>query len=381
MKSIFRLFLLMIVVVIGAPVGAGVLIMQPGVEVPTYYQDFDHASYEYQSLIDSKVQTVLVSNLLGNKTVSVDEETISKIIHKEMDGFEGDEFKLTISPINTHLSLDNSWVNFDDGFFHLNGLFTVANRQTSFSIKLLIEDFDGYTKITFGTVKLGKLPLPKVLFTQGLSYVESNIADLESNYELGEISLTDLYVTVDDSYLNDVLQQELGTDVVSFISLVLDDQNVQLNYEFIGQEGEAVNTMIAEFNQVIANRESFKSQFNKNLTEKTNLEETKLTEITERVDAVLVTLDQKVKDNNIEMTADEKQVFQDLVDSVNTIENPETQDQVSTVFINTIVDKMEPENKTVIADYLNISVEQLDDANYNFDHTYLNDLFDQFFGK
>jgi hypothetical protein len=385
MKSIFRLFLLLIVVVIGAPVGAGALAMQPGFEEPAYFQEFDYTSFQYDSIVDSKIQSVLVSNLLGEKTIRVDEALISKIIHKEMGGFEGDDFRFVIEPINTTITLNNTWVSFDDGYFNLNGLFNIANQETSFQVKLLFEDFDGYTKISFGSVKIGKLPLPKVLFTQGLSFVESKgLTDLESQYEFGALNTDELYVTLDDEHLNEALRQQLNSDVVEFVSLVLDDQNIHLNYEFVGKEGEAVNTMVAELNQVIKSRESFMSNLSTNLTQKSSLEASKITEVTERVDAVLETLDQKMQvmeTETVEITEEEKQVFKDLVDTIDTIEDPQEKDQVTTVFINTVIDQMEPSSKEVIADYLNVSVDELEDANYKMDHTYINDLFDQFFGN
>jgi hypothetical protein len=287
------------------------------------------------------------------------------MIQKELKGFTGDKFKFS-GPLNFSGSLNTMWVGFDDGYFSLNGLVSIKNKQTSFSVKLLFEDYEDYTKISFSSLKVGKLPLPKAIFSRSLSYADKkNYLSLEYGY--GTYDLKDLHLTITDEHLNDLIEDQFGIDIVNFKSILFDNQKVVLNYEFVGDAGKAVNALVNELSDLLKSHETFSNNFDTKLNG-TSLTEEEAANVTENVKNVLSQLETKLTDDGAitDLTAVDQAVIDGMVDSINEMDETKKQ-EVANAFVNTIIDHIaasdNPENKQAIADYLGVPVEDLGNGN------------------
>lgn len=372
MRGFGKIFLLLIIVIVGAPFGAGALALQQNATVPNYLKDFDYEAFNYETELESKMQSVIMSNVIGTKSISIDEEFVSKIIYKQMEGYQNTT--TTVDEVDVDLSLNNMWVTFEDGYFTLFGLMSYNSKQTSFEVKLKFIDHDGYTEMRFDSLKIGKLPLPKSLLGQGLNYVENNNYIDTSGYTYGDVDLDNLIFTIEDQYIDEQLHEALGTDLVVFESLNFDNKNITLMYDFneSNAEAQALNTAINEIKNLVSNQDLRNQLFEGSEGQTPVLDKTDPVEAeaAEDMEAVLDILNAKVSnptdENASDFTEEELTQVEDMATSYKQLPVEKQQ-----AVVDAIVANMDEENKTQIEDYL---------SQQTGSETSLDDLVTQFLG-
>lgn len=253
MRGIKRFILVLFLVILGGPLAIGGAALIKDASPPIYLENFDYSTLNEQDVISKKLGTVALSSALGSSRVSIDEEIINKIINKRIMELPG----LTISS-SEEIVISGAWTYFNDNELTIYSAIKYRKIETTMTLKLEIIDLDDAIEISFKQLKIGKLPLPKSMLTYVIKKMPEYLeVELEEDYQFGEVNYEDLSVTVEDSYINEMIETNLKTNMLLFKSIELKDSKFIFNYALneANEDVKIVQDTIKEVNKIVNNEE------------------------------------------------------------------------------------------------------------------------------
>jgi hypothetical protein len=338
MRGMRRFILVGILFIIGLPFAVGGAAMIKDKEEPSYLVNFDYASYDENSVLTNKLQSMTLSNVLGVKKIYIDEETVNKIIYKDLDGFTDQTY---IVDGTEKVSIKSIWTTFHNNELSMYLIFQYRQVETSVTVQLGIVNNEDNVQVQLNSVKVGQLPIPKSLMTYGLKSLEDfENVDLSSQYELGDFNLDELYVTVGQNIIDNVISYYLDSDLIVFKNIELQNGKLILEYDFNpdNPKQQALNNTITEIKRVITD-DTTKSSI-ENALDLTNETDVKFNDdINQVIDTILIPrIDHPDDYGTNDFTSNEETLLLSLNTDFSALDNP-TKDKV----ITGIVDNVDPE--------------------------------------
>jgi hypothetical protein len=164
---------------------------------------------------------------------------------------------------------------------------------------------------------------------------------------MGELDLDELYLTINDDYMNDQLKALIGTDLILFQSLSLDNQIFTFSYELNpnNKEAVAIDTAMTEVNSLLTTKkQTVKDEVSFVLDSNNPIEQQVETDLNQ----VLDLLSDKVTSDTSTFTDAELSQIDALASSFSQLDETK-QNAVA----NAIINQMDPTNKQTIEDLLN----------------------------
>lgn len=258
MRGFKRFILLLILLIIGSPIAVGAMALSKDATVPEYLVNFNYQDFDVEATVNEKVESMLLNNVLGNKSVYIDEELVSKALYTSIK--KNLETEVVIPDLNNaHLSFKYIWVTFDNNILSLYALVGINNVETTITFQLAFEDHDEDIQIGIYSVKIGKMPIPKIVFTKVLQLLEDkDILTIRDEYPNGEINYDKLYITLNDDFINGMLEEALESDMLVFESIELTDKRFILNYGFNpeNQQAKAIDDTVNEVKRLLSSEET-----------------------------------------------------------------------------------------------------------------------------
>ncbi len=313
MRLFRRIVVGFFIIIIVVPLCLGGLMLIKDDVPPTYLKNFDYENYDGEEVILNKLNSLAIANILGKNTIYIEEKTVNKIIYKELANNKSEDNEVDF--------LEAFWVNFDDDKLTMYALFKYRSVSTTVTISIGVKDTSDSLKLSLDKFKVGKLPILKPLFSWALdNYAQS----LNEDYKYGEINYEELYITVLDSYIQDILKNNLGTDIINFNGVKLENGKFYINYQFNQENADAVaiQNAIDELNKVITDG-SLLSDVSDVLDE---TDDTQM-QFKEYLDSVIELLQTKIETDDIDdLTDEEIDLFSALSDSYSKLDESMQED-------------------------------------------------------
>ncbi|MDF2699398.1 MAG: hypothetical protein K0Q49_954 [Haloplasmataceae bacterium] len=335
MKVILRIFFLVILLIVAIPCAVIGAILINDASVPTYMQTFKVEEFNAQEEMDKKLQYVMMSNVVGNRSIAVSDEFVAKYLYASSNGFNSFKTQLVEG---YNMGVEYVWFTFEDDILTMYGTATLNQTRTTFTAKLAFKDYEGYTEVQINTLKIGKLPIPNSLVVYGLNKYEKQGQDFDNINPWGEFDLEDLSITLEDEYINNMFTDLLKSNLISFSSIKFDNKDITLNYEFSSTpEAVAIDKALTEFNNLVNSEET---RTNINISLELLKTDGKIDETTKAsIDTVLEMLEAKSNpDVEFAFTEEDMQKINELTTNFSNLNSTQAS-EISKVF----VDNMDPE--------------------------------------
>lgn len=250
MRSLRRLILLFIVVVIGVPIAIGGAALIKDATPPAYLQDVDLENYNVEDKVLSELDKFMMQFLTGDQSISIDEKMVNEMIYASLDGFHSERSQLIVSD-GEIVYLEGLWTNFDNNQLTTYALIKYRGVSTTMTLSIGIDTTNEEVELSLKTFKIGQLPLPKSIF----SYLLNNFAsEIKDEYTYGEVDFNALSVTIMKNYIQDEINASMESDMILFDSLILEDGmfvvNCALNVEN-NPEAAVLQNTIDEFKTIV----------------------------------------------------------------------------------------------------------------------------------
>jgi len=278
MKKLFMVIFIPVLIILGTPALVATLMYDgTGLEqlpVHLYTDEYDALEMVYEEL-DSSITAVedeTTDDLVFNLSQDVINRAIYEAILEEnseyapgTDCVTDEQCYIFSEPVEVEgydisFRLSGAWVSFYEGAsatapgrFVLNVMAEInindsMSYQTVLEVHMLFDDDPDYYYLAFDKIQMGKLPLPKSIFTTILGIAE-NQADLDIQSEvdtsvpMGEFDLDTLSYTIQkDDILTEIAASNEGNDDAGFLlmqellSIIFDNQLIKfdlLDTEFV----------------------------------------------------------------------------------------------------------------------------------------------------
>ncbi len=309
MRGIKRFILVLFLAILGAPLAIGGAALIKDATLPTYLENFDYSTLDEMDFINKKIETVALSSALGNTSISVDDETINKLINKRVMELPG------LPVFSDEIELTGVWTYFNDNELTFYSAIKYRKIETTMTLKLEIIDIDDSVKLSFKQLKIGKLPLPKSMLTYFIKKMPEYMdVELEEDYEFGEVNYDSLSVTVENSYINGIIEKNMNTNIILFKSVELSESKFTLNYELneANEEVKALKDAITEVNNLVKNEELVE-EVSSILDDNDEIEKVFKTEFTDTMES----LKEKVEnpDEIKDLTTEDEELLENLSES------------------------------------------------------------------
>lgn len=206
-------------------------------------------------------------------------------------------------------------------------------------------------KLSLGKFKIGKLPIMRPIFSWALdNYAQS----LKDEYDYGDINYDDLYITVLDSYIQDVVKNNLETDIIIFDNVQLKNGKFIISDIFNQENADAmaIQNAIDELKRIITD-EDLKLEVSDVLDENNETE----MQFKEDFDEIIDLLKTKIESDDLaDLSNEEEVLFTSLSNNFSEMDDTKK---------NEVSEAIEGNMDSTIVSNLNESLSNLGISGYN----------------
>ncbi len=309
MRMLKRLIIFFFIVVIGVPLAIGGAALTKDATPPDF-SNFDYANFNINAVLEEKLQELVFANAAGSTKIFIDQDTINKIIYKTLKESPDSSKEIQVTDTKS-IKLDALWTKFDNNKLSVYAQVNYGGVNTTLTMVISFSDIGDGQKISLDSVKIGKLPLPKMAF----SYVLNNFVgdSLKDEYAYGDINYDELSVTIVKSYIQDLIRDNLPDEFIIFDNLELQDGKFILNYQFndADKNAIAIKDAINNLTNLVQNG-NLTTAVNSTLSDSNEVEKT----VKDNFDNVMVIMQKAVNDPlTIDFTDTDAQTVTDFATS------------------------------------------------------------------
>lgn len=248
-KLIRRLITLVILLIIIVPAALIVLAFIDDTKPPIYLKKEEIEQYQdVEKVCLSDINQTVFQFISGDRTLRFHEINVNKTIYGYFAGFDKDAENRIGKEID-NFYVEGIWVDVEDNHLILYTKLSYMRPSTTISAKVNVDTTDDEVILTLSAFKIGKLSLPKFVFTKLLEKLQIEVKE-------GEIIAQTVQLKIKKEVIQRELENAMDNKLIRFEDIVLNEDEVVIYYDLntsASSQAEIFQQAIDKIKNVVQN--------------------------------------------------------------------------------------------------------------------------------